>query len=144
MEEKRIVWVHGDCLSPLNPALLHYPEAAAVYVWDEALLTEWQISLKRIMFMYECLLELPVTIRRGDVVAEVTAFAKEHGATMIATTESVSPRFEVLRQTFEAQGLPVEVHRVLPFVDYEGDFDLKRHSRYWRVARKYAMQPTAN
>ncbi len=94
--EKPIVWVHGDCLSPKNPALQAYPEAAAIWVWDDALLEEWKISLKRIVFIYECLLELPVTIRRGDVAKEVVAFAQEQGADGVATAESPSPRFEVI------------------------------------------------
>lgn len=69
-----IVWVHGDCLSPFNPALQAYPDAPRIWVWDEELLEEWQLSLKRIAFIYECLLELPVVMRRGDVASEVNAF----------------------------------------------------------------------
>jgi hypothetical protein len=65
-----IVWIHGDCLSPYGPALTAYPGAPAIWVWDDALLEEWRISLKRIVFIYECLLDLPVVIRRGDVATE--------------------------------------------------------------------------
>ncbi|HLO88451.1 MAG TPA: hypothetical protein VK203_26070 [Nostocaceae cyanobacterium] len=39
---KAIVWVHGDCLSPQNPALLEYPKSPAIWVWDDALIEEWQ------------------------------------------------------------------------------------------------------
>ena len=75
--KKPIIWVHGDCLSPKNPALQTYPDAPAIWVWDDALLEEWQINLKRIVFIYECLLELPVTIRRGDVAQEVVRLGLE-------------------------------------------------------------------
>ena len=136
-ETGTIVWVHGDCLSPHNPALRQNAGAPALFVWDEALLAQWQISLKRIVFMYECLLELPVTIRRGKVVEELCAFAREHGATRIVTTESVSPHFRDLRtqlaKTHELAVLPVE-----PFVRYGGEFDLKRFARYWKVAEPLA------
>lgn len=136
-ETGTIVWVHGDCLSPQNPALQQYASAPALFVWDEALLAQWQISLKRIVFMYECLLELPVTIRRGNVVEELRAFAGEHHSTRIVTTESVSPRFRELRQqlthTHEVEVLPVE-----PFVRYSGEFDLRRFARYWKVAAPLA------
>jgi hypothetical protein len=139
--KKPIVWVHGDCLSPKNPALQTYPDAPAIWVWDDALLEEWQISLKRIVFIYECLLELPVTIRRGDVVKEVVAFAKEHGADGVATTESPSPRFETICDRIEeALSLDVEVWSPEPFVDYDGYIDLKRFSRYWRVAQQYVFK----
>ena len=139
--EKPIVWLHGDCLSPKGPALQTYPNAPAIWVWDEKLLEEWQISLKRIVFIYECLLELPVTIRRGDVAAEVVTFAKEHGADGVATVDSPSPRFETICDDIEAAlSLEVEVLSPEPFVKYEGYIDLKRFSRYWRVAQQYVFE----
>lgn len=135
-----IIWIHGDCLSPLNPALVAYPVAPALWVWDDELLREWRISLKRITFIYECLLELPVTIRRGDVADEIARFAQEHGATTIATAESPSPRFATICDRLRQRGFTVEIHSIEPFVDYDGDFDLKRFSRYWRVAQKYVFE----
>lgn len=139
--KKPIIWVHGDCLSPKNPALQTYPDAPAIWVWDDALLAEWQISLKRIVFIYECLLELPVTIRRGDVAREVAAFAKEHDADGVATVESPSPRFETICDRIEeALSLDIEVWSPEPFVNYDGYIDLKRFSRYWRVAQQYVFE----
>ncbi len=139
--KKPIVWVHGDCLSPKNPALLEYPNAPAIWVWDDALLEEWKISVKRIVFIYECLLELPVTIRRGDVAAEVIAFAKEQGADGIVAAESPSPRFNTICNAIEdALSIEIEVWTPEPFVDYEGYIDLKRFSRYWRVAQQYVFE----
>jgi hypothetical protein len=139
--KKPIVWVHGDCLSPKNAALLEYPDAPAIWVWDDALLEEWKISLKRIVFIYECLLELPVTIRRGDVAAEVIAFAKEHGADGVATAASPSPRFDAICDRIEQSvSVEVEVWSPEPFVDYDGYIDLKRFSRYWRVAQQYVFE----
>ena len=139
MSKNPIVWVHGDCLSPYGPALQKYPDAPAIWVWDDALLEEWQISLKRIVFIYECLLELPVVIRRGDVASEVAAFAKEHDADLVVTAESPSPRFKSICDDIE-KSLPVEVLAVEPFLDYDGYIDLKRFSRYWKVAQRYVFE----
>ena len=136
---KPIVWVHGDCLSPQNPALQEYPDAPAIWVWDDALIEEWQLSLKRLTFIYECLLELPVVIRRGDVAQEVLAFAKEHNANKVVTVDSPSPRFDVICNEIEPS-LPVEVLPVKPFFEYDGYIDLKRFSRYWKVAEKYVFE----
>ncbi|MBD1925227.1 hypothetical protein H6F74_02855 [Trichocoleus sp. FACHB-90] len=133
-----IIWVHGDCLSPDNPALQAYPESPAIWVWDDDLIEEWQLSLKRITFIYECLLELPVTIRRGDVAAEVIAFAKEHNTDGIATAESPSPRFDEICDEIE-KSLNIELFEIEPFVKYDGYIDLKRFSRYWRVAERYVF-----
>lgn len=134
-----IVWVHGDCLSPNHPALKAYPNAPALWVWDEALIDEWQLSLKRITFIYECLLELPVTIRRGDVAAEIVAFAQEHNSDLVVTVESPSPRFESICNQIE-RTLHLEVLAVEPFLAYDGYIDLKRFSRYWKVAEKYVFK----
>ena len=131
-----VVWVHVDCLSPYGPALKAYPDAPAIWVWDDALIEEWQLSLKRPTFIYECLLELPVVIRRGDVATEVLAFAKEHNAGLVATTESVSPRFDAICDEIE-RSVELEVFEVEPFFEYDGYIDLKRFSRYWKVAERH-------
>jgi hypothetical protein len=134
-----IVWVHGDCLSPTNPALLAYPGAPALFVFDEALIASWRLSLKRIVFMYECLLEMPVTIRKGDVVEQLTLFAEAHGVRRIVTTPSPSPRFTaicaILRQKCE-----VEIVEGEPFLDYSGKLDLARFSRYWQTAKDHLFE----
>jgi nucleotide-binding universal stress UspA family protein len=129
-----LVWLHGDCLSPFAPPLLAYPDAPTLWVWDDQLLEEQQISLKRIVFIYECLLELPVEIRRGEVATEINQFARAHSADEIITTASPSPRFEQICQALE---LAVTILDVEPFVNYQGYIDLKRFSRYWRIAQRY-------
>jgi hypothetical protein len=134
--KRPIIWLHGDCLSPAAPPLLAYPDAPALWVWDDQLLEQQRISLKRIVFIYECLLELPVEIRRGDVAAEINQFAQSHSADGIVTTASPSPRFQQICQSLT---LPVTILDVEPFVDYQGYIDLKRFSRYWRVAQQYCM-----
>ena len=131
-----IVWVHGDCLSPYGPALKEYPDAPAIWIWDDALIEEWQLSLKRITFIYECLLELPVVIRRGDVASEVVAFAKEHNTDLVVTAESPSPRFDAISDQI-SRFVQVEVLAVESFFEYKGYIDLKRFSRYWKVAERY-------
>jgi len=136
---KPIIWVHGDCLSPFNPAFQEYPDVPAIWVWDDTLIEEWQLSLKRIAFIYECLLELPVEIRRGNVAQEIIAFAQEHHANLVVTAESPSPRFDDICDEIEGS-LQLEVLEVEPFFEYDGYIDLKRFSRYWKVAEKYVFE----
>ena len=136
---KPVIWINGDCLSPHNPALQEYPQAPALWVWDDALIAEWQISLKRLTFIYECLLELPVEIRRGNIAAEVLAFAKEHNTNLVVTTDSPSPRFDDICDQIE-KSVKLEVLAGEPFFEYDGYIDLKRFSRYWKVAEKYVFE----
>ena len=142
ISDKSIVWIHGDNLSPLNPALTENKASPAIFVFDDVLLDEWAISFKRIVFIYECLLELPVIIRRGDVVEQVVAFAQEHEARRIVTVASPSPRFsEICRKIDESmpENKAIEVLKNKPFVEYDGQIDLKRFSRYWRTVKKNVM-----
>jgi hypothetical protein len=145
--QRPILWIHGEALGPANPALLAYPDQPAVFVFDSALLAgrspttgdpagpTGPVSLKRIGFLYECLLELPVSLRKGDVAEEVLAFAKAHEADGIVTSAGTDPRVAAICQTLE-QHLPVQVLAMEPFVQLEGPVDLGRFSRYWRRAER--------
>jgi nucleotide-binding universal stress UspA family protein len=137
-----VVWVHGDMLNPKHPALVQNADAQALYVWDDALLREYEMSFKRVVFIYECLLELPVVIRRGEPAAEVLRFAAEHGASRIVTGASVSPRFIQLCATISAglgEGGTLDVVAETPFVTVSGPLDLKRFARYWQQVRDVAL-----
>ncbi len=142
MNNYPIVWVFGDHLSVTNPALLTYPDAPAIYVWDEDMLHRNQLSLKRIVFVYECLLELPVVIRKGNTADVLTEFAVEHNSSTIVSVKSISPRFQHHCQSLSKKGLTLELLTPKPFVSYSGKRDLKRASRYWRQIQSYAFQYT--
>ena len=132
-----VVWIHADCLNPHQAALQRHPESPAIFVWDEDLLRHRQLSLKRIVFIYECLLELPLTIQRGDVSAEIIAFAAKHRANTVVTTHSVSPGFNRICQALRQHGLSVELYEAEPFVTPPREPDLRRFSRYWRAVKPY-------
>jgi deoxyribodipyrimidine photo-lyase len=131
--QQPILWIHGEALGPANPALQAHPGQPAVFVFDEALIREQAISLKRLGFLYECLLELPVSIRKGDVAEQVLAFAREHQADGVITSTAVDPRFEIIRSAI-AHALPITVLTPEPFVELDTPANLQRFSRYWRQA----------
>lgn len=138
-----VVWVHMDALSPTNPALTANPDAPALFVFDDAYLAERKFSIKRIAFIYECLLEMPVTIRRGDVAAQLLAFMREHGASRIATTESVDPRLKAICEAIRKalpEGDRLEFPPVEPFAAIDNRrLDLKRFTRYWGAVKRLAL-----
>jgi deoxyribodipyrimidine photo-lyase len=137
--QQPILWIHGEALGPANPALQAHPGRPAVFVFDETLIREQAISLKRLGFLYESLLELPVSIRQGDVAEQVLAFSREHGADGVITSAAVDPRFERIR-TAIARELPVAVLEPEPFAQLETPADLQRFSRYWRQAEPLVWQ----
>nr|WP_225323183.1 hypothetical protein [Synechococcus sp. RSCCF101] len=137
--EACVLWIHGEALGPDNPALRAHPGSPAVFVFDEPLIRERALSLKRLGFLYECLLELPLEIRRGEVAAEVVRFSRRHGAGRVVTSQANDPRFRRIAAAI-ARELPLEVLAAPPFVEgLEGPAPL-RFSRYWRRAEPKLWQ----
>ncbi|MHA0042294.1 FAD-binding domain-containing protein [Deinococcus sp. PEB2-63] len=127
-----VVWVHGDRLSPTHEALTAYPDRPAVFVWDDDLLRQWQVSAKRQTFIHECARELPVHVLRGDVAGQVAAFARAHGSHTVATTPSPSPRFTAIVAALESEGFTVQVWPEPVFAASLTPLDLRVHGDYWR------------
>ena len=125
----RIAWLHLDCL---NAGWLE-PNDHAVYVFDDAQIEAAGWGLKRIMFLYETLLELPVEIHRGPLVETLLTLARKYEG--IVTVDTPDPW---LRNRIAELGLltRVEVKARPVFVELEGCVDLRRFSRYWARAEK--------
>jgi hypothetical protein len=136
-----VVWVHAGCLNPYQAALTKNQERPAIFIWDERLLRRRAVSLKRILFIYECLLDLPVVIRRGAVAEELIAFAREHEADEIITMFNVSPGFARNVRVLQDRDFHITILQEEPFVDFSEKPDLRRFSRYWRAAQPQLAFP---
>jgi len=147
-----LVWVHGEALGPANPALRAHPAAPALFVFDADLIAgrtattggiaaagpgAVPLAPGRLRFLRECLAELPVDVREGEVASELLAAAAALGADGIVTSRAVDPRFATIAAQV-AVALPLQVLEPEPFValpfDGPGAPDLRRFSRYWRRA----------
>jgi deoxyribodipyrimidine photo-lyase len=139
-----LIWVHGEALGPVNPALRAHPGAPALFVFDAELIAGrtattggTPLAAGRLRFLRECLAELPVTVKHGDVAAELLAAAQFSGADGIVTSRAVDPRFQQIAARLAAV-LPLRILEPEPFVALPfagaGAPDLRRFSRYWRVA----------
>jgi hypothetical protein len=120
----KLAWLHPDCLN----AGWFGPDEDAVYVFDDAQIEAAGWGLKRVMFVYETLLALPVEIHRGPTVQTLLALAdSREGIVTIGTPDPwLRSRITELQQQ-----IPVEVRPAPVFVEIEGRIDLKRFSRYW-------------
>ena len=143
-----VLWIHAEALGPANAALRAHPHRPAVFVFDPVAADQEPWGLKRLVFIYECLLELPVTIRAGDPVAELLAFVVRCGADGVVTTRAVDPRLRAISARL-AERVPVAVLEPEPLVSADREPpgageqaasavgtlpDLRRFSRYWRWA----------
>jgi len=131
--QRPILWIHEEALGPANPALRAWPDAPALFVFDTHWIEANRISRKRLGFLYEAALDLPLTLRKGDVAAEVLAFAQRHNADGVVTSSAVDPRLERIGAAIDAQ-LPLQLLDPEPFVELQRPPRLGRFSRYWREA----------
>ncbi len=138
-----LIWVHTDSLNPDSPMLREHPDSPAVFVWDIKWLAESQISLKRIVFLAECLREMPglVELRVGDPATELLGAAQASGAAYILAQRTADPSLQAAALTVERL-VPVVWFDPPPFAGEVRSADLKRFSRYWKRAEFSAMQPT--
>ena len=131
--QRPILWIHDEALGPANPALQTWPDAPALFVFDSAWIREQQISRQRLGFLYESALELPLTLRKGDVATEVLAFARRPDADGVVTSSAVDPRLQRIAAAIDAD-LPLVELEPAAFVDLPHPPRLGRFSRYWREA----------
>jgi hypothetical protein len=140
-----LIWIHGDCLDPRSPVLRRWPTARRLFVFDDAILDRYHVSFKRIVFLFESLLEIEgIEIHQGSTVPVLLAAAAEANTSRLVTIGSVAPGFRRMVRRLETEGpLTVEVVPPEPFVALsrgEDDrLDLKRFSRYWQVVKGRAL-----
>ena len=139
-----LLWIYDDCLDPHSPVLQQYPNRPAVFVFDEELIATHNITLKRIAFLYECLLEIPaIQIRKGNITLELMAAMQEHACQRIITVASITPHFRQIvaalnQENIEVEFLPAPVFVNLSLTETQ-QIDLKRFSRYWQQVKRQAM-----
>ena len=137
--QRPILWVHEEALGPRNPALLAWPHTPALFVFDASWINDAQISRKRLGFLYESALELPLTLRHGDVAAEVIAFVQRHNADGVISSGPVDPRLQRIAAAIKAR-YPLELLEPDPFVALPRPPRLGRFSRYWREAESVVWE----
>lgn len=142
--ERPLLWVHTDALNPKAELFTSYPQSPACFVWDEQWLRTAKISSKRVVFLLECLAELPARVekRKGDVAAQLLAAAKKAGADHLVAMRTPDPSLLAAAAVLE-QSLPVLWLEEPRFVDESRNYELKRFSRYWQKAQTSALKPTA-
>ena len=86
-----LIWVHEDSLRADHPAFGEAGIARACFIWDDAYMARMGYGLKRRVFIYETLLELPVEIYAGPIVETLQHLMKEYGAAQIVTGKTPNP-----------------------------------------------------
>lgn len=141
-----IILLHEKCLCPPSVANSWIRSAGdaqsradirCVHIWDDDYYRRRNYSLKRLVFIYECLQDLQITTYRGDtleVLAQLNPdmlyVPRSADSVIRALTARVEDRFTV--QTIHAPGI----------ADVPETLEAKRFFKFWDHAKKSAMVPS--
>lgn len=134
-----IIWVHEDALRQTHPVFSAAGVAQAIFVWDNEYFKHQNYTTKRLLFIYECLLEMDVAIITGRT--ETVLNDMSQGGT-IHTAKTLNPYFKDiikgLSQASEVCITPDEAFSQIPY-----DVDMGRFFKFWNKGRKSMMKPNA-
>lgn len=138
-----LVWLTLDTLAATSPAAVAHPGQPRVFIVDPEWLATEQPTLKRLVFISECLAEVPgVEIHLGNPANVLVNRAPALGCDGIAVADTPCPRVRRHVERMPAN-LPVTVEPWPPFCRRDGVRDLGRFSRYWSKVGASALVPTA-
>ena len=137
-----LVWLTLDSAAPTSPAAVEFPSAPRLFVIDPAWLDEERPSLARLVFLFECLADVPgAEIRVGPPAEILPARVAALGCDGIAVADSPCPRTRRAGAVIAAS-MPVVTRDWPTFCDRSRVKDLGRFSRYWQAAGRSALTPT--
>ena len=132
------IWLHEDSLSLDHPVFSHAGEpSCAVFIWDDAYFERQNYSLKRLTFIYECLIGLQerVVVYQGDTETLLRNICADR---KIYVADTPNPIFlEIIGKL--AQDNVVEIVKDKPFINAPDDVDMTRFFRFWNRSRKSAL-----
>ncbi len=131
-----LIWLHEEALRVTHPVFRAAPEGTrAIYVWDDEYLRQLDYSLKRLVFMYETLCELPVEILRGDTVSIIKQIAPSILYIPATTKPHIEATISKIKSVANVEMIPDE-----NFVTIAKAADVRRFFPYWNIAQKTAFQ----
>lgn len=137
-----LVWITLDAASATSPAVAAHPDAPRVFVLDPDWLAGERPSLKRLVFLFECLADLPgLLVIDGRPTEVLPAAAATLGCDGLALAQTPCERVRAALGALETT-LPARVLPWPPFCDASRVDDLRRFSRYWQRIRNSALRPT--
>ncbi len=131
---KPLIWLHEEALRMTHPVFNAAPPGTrAVFVWDDNYFKTLNYSLKRLVFIYETLCELPVDIIQGDT----TSVIKDLGPTRLYIPRATKPHIVSIIDHLKTL-TKVEIIKDEELVQIPETTDFKRFFKYWSLAEKTA------
>jgi len=132
----RLIWIHEDMLSRNHPVFAESAgDCEVVFVWDDRYFQDQGYSFKRLVFIYECLQDMDVTLYKGDTLTILDVISQGRD---IHTGDTPSLYIHDVINTVSS-GSKVYIHQNIPLTSIAANSDMGRFFRYWNRARKSAL-----
>ena len=131
-----LIWLHEDCLRASHNLFDHAPDAQAVFIWDDKHMNAMHYGLKRRVFIYESLCQLPVEIYVGDTATCLAQLAQD--GQDIVTGKTPNPALKAIMATLREK-TKLSAIADDAFVQMDSPPDLRRFFKYWNKAKKHAF-----
>ena len=134
-----LIWVHDDAISRDHPVFEEAGEGArAVFVYDADYYRDRGYSLKRLVFIMECVEDAGIEVLEGPFADTLLSLSPDH----ICVAKTPNPHYrdvmETLRQSTEVKSVAAPA-----FARVGDGIDLKRFFRYWKKAKKDLLRRDA-
>ncbi len=127
-----IVWVHIDALDSDHPVMRRGDRA--VFVWDAEDMERRGWSLKRCLFVHECVAEMGVEVIAGRTEEVLGGLGEP-----IVAAETPDPALKAIIKALDIETVPGK-----PFTALPPGTDMGRFFRYWNQAKRSAMTHSFN
>lgn len=132
---KPIVWMHDQAITFSSEFYQRQDsDTRLIYIWDDAYLKSQGYTLKRLVFIYESLIETPVQILKGNTLEVL----KDLQPNKVLTFNTPDTRIKALIDKVSKE-LNLELIDQKSFVDLPNKEIGKRFFKYWNQAKKSAF-----
>ena len=128
-----VFWLHHACLR--LPHGIDTQNLRAIFIWDDELLRRQAYSLKRLVFLYEVLCELPVDIIKGDTIQILASYDRA----VISTWQTDDADITAMVAALEQRDCNISVLKQTPFIAGTSAAKLNRFFQYWNKVQKKAF-----
>lgn len=131
----KIIWLHDQVLNLSHPVYkIAPPEAKFIFIWDDNYFKNANYSLKRLVFIYESLCELPIDIIFGETSTILMNLA-------IKELYIPSGYHPFINKVINKLPKEIKIHIAADkdFVMINNKLQLKRFFHYWNKAKKSAF-----
>lgn len=132
---KQLIWVHDKALNKHHPVLqTQSADDHAIFIWDDHYFRRRSYTLKRLVFIYETLCQMPVDIIKGDTLDVINTLAPARIQTFFSADSQIKALTQQLSQQYQ-----LDIISAAPFVQLPETGPLKRFFKYWHKAKKTAF-----